>query len=130
MTVFVRSEVFVMGIQPEVFGFKRLSLDNWLTVDPTWAGIAMSSSLPNPSEAWVFDLVQSELSPAVPVNIRRLFQIARGTLVYSLMFYPLLTRRGRKPLDRCSTSAQRSQPSKGSEYFPTKRSSTRCRCSD
>ena len=80
-----------MGTQPEVFGFKRLTLDNWLTVDPTWAGVVMSSSLPDPSEAWVFDLVQSELSPAVPINIGRLFEIARGTLVYSLMFYPLLT---------------------------------------
>jgi hypothetical protein len=39
----------------------------------------------------VFDLVQSELDPTVPLNIRRLFEIARGTLVYSLMFYPLLT---------------------------------------
>ena len=80
-----------MGTQPEVFGFKRLTVDNWLTVDPTWAGVVMSSSLPDPSEAWVFDLLQSELGPAVPVNIRRLFEIARGTLLYSLMFYPLLT---------------------------------------
>jgi hypothetical protein len=51
----------------------------------------MSSSRPDASDAWVFDLVQSALDPAVPLNIRRLFEIARGTLVYSLMFYPLLT---------------------------------------
>jgi hypothetical protein len=80
-----------MGIQPEVFGFKRLTLDNWLAVDPAWAGVVMSSSLPNASDAWVFDLVQNELDPAVPLNVRRLFEIARGTLIYSLMFYPLLT---------------------------------------
>jgi len=80
-----------MGIQPEAFGFKRLTVDNWLAVDPAWAGVVMSSSLPNASDAWVFDLVQSELDPTVPLNIRRLFEIARGTLVYSLMFYPLLT---------------------------------------
>ena len=79
------------GIQPEVFGFKRLTLDNWLTVDPAWAGVVMSSSLTSASDAWVFDLAQSELDPAVPLNVRRLFEIARGTLVYSLMFYPLLT---------------------------------------
>jgi hypothetical protein len=51
----------------------------------------MSSSRPDPSDAWVHDLVQTELDPAVPVPIRKLFEIARGTLVYSLMFYPLLT---------------------------------------
>jgi hypothetical protein len=82
---------FAMAIQREVFGFKRLTMDNWLAVDPAWAGVVMSSSLPDPSEAWVFDLVQSELEPTVPLNVRRLFEIARGTLVYSLMFYPLLT---------------------------------------
>jgi hypothetical protein len=78
-------------IQPEIFGFKRLTIDNWLSVDPAWGGLVMSSSRPDPSEAWVFDIVRSELDPGVPVNIRRLFEIARGTLVYSLMFYPLLT---------------------------------------
>lgn len=81
----------MIGIQPELFGFKRLTLDNWLAVDPAWVGVVMSSSLPNASDAWVFDLVQSKLDPAVPLNVRRLFEIARGTLVYSLMFYPLLT---------------------------------------
>ena len=51
----------------------------------------MSPSRPDPSEAWVFDIVRSNLDPKVPLNIRRLFEIVRGTLVYSLMFYPLLT---------------------------------------
>jgi hypothetical protein len=51
----------------------------------------MSVSLPDPSEAWVFDLCQSELDPAVPEGVRRLFETARSTLAYSLMFYPLLT---------------------------------------
>jgi hypothetical protein len=27
----------------------------------------------------------------VPLNIRKLFETARGNLIYSLMFYPLLT---------------------------------------
>lgn len=80
-----------MTTQPEVFGFKRLAMVNWLAVDPTWAGVVMSSSRPDPSEAWVHDLVRSELNLTVPLNVRRLFEIARGTLVYSLMFYPLLT---------------------------------------
>jgi hypothetical protein len=77
--------------QSNEFGHKRLTLENWLTVDPAWSGVVMSSSLPNPSEAWVYDLIQTELDPAVPLSIRKLFEIARGTLLYSLMFYPLLT---------------------------------------
>lgn len=72
-------------------GFKRLTLENWLTVDPAWAGVVMSSSRPDPSEAWVSDLIRTELIPGVPLPIRNLFETARGTLVYSLMFYPLLT---------------------------------------
>lgn len=72
-------------------GYKHLTLENWLTVDPAWSGVVMSSSRPDPSDAWVYDLIQTELDPAVPLSIRKLFEIARGTLVYSLMFYPLLT---------------------------------------
>ncbi|MGA2434026.1 MAG: hypothetical protein ABSG25_01935 [Bryobacteraceae bacterium] len=72
-------------------GFKRLTLENWLTVDPAWDGVVMSSSRPDPSEAWVYDLIRTDLNPGVPLPIRNLFETARGTLVYSLMFYPLLT---------------------------------------
>jgi hypothetical protein len=72
------------------FGFKRLSVENWLTVDPAWAGVAMSASRPDPSEAWVHDLSQITLTTNAPLAIRKLFETARGTLVYSLMFYPLL----------------------------------------
>jgi hypothetical protein len=73
------------------FGYKRLTTENWLTVDPAWSGVVISCSRSDPSEAWVHDLVQTELDPTVPLPIRKLFEIARGTLVYSLMFYPLLT---------------------------------------
>ena len=43
-----------------------------------------------PSE-WVHDLLKVNLDPVVPLAIRKLFETARGTLVYSLTFYPLLT---------------------------------------
>ena len=72
------------------YGYKRLALENWLMVDPAWSGVVMSGSRPDPSEAWVYDLVQTELAPAVPLSICKLFEMARGTLVYSLTFYPLL----------------------------------------
>jgi hypothetical protein len=73
--------------QSNEFGFKRLSLENWQRVDPVWDAFGMSES----SEAWVHDLLKANLDPVVPLPIRKLFETARGTLVYSLMFYPLLT---------------------------------------
>lgn len=51
----------------------------------------MSGSKPSPSDAWVFDLTEVRLNPAVPLPIQKLFEVARGILVYSLMYYPLLT---------------------------------------
>ena len=69
--------------QSNKFGFKRLSLENWLRVDPVWDAFGMSES----SEAWVHDLLKANLDPVVPLPIRQLFETARGTLVYSL--YPL-----------------------------------------
>ncbi|MBN9545442.1 MAG: hypothetical protein J0I19_08210 [Alphaproteobacteria bacterium] len=74
----------------EQFGFKRLSLDNWLTIDPAWRGVVMSNSVGRPDLSWVHDLVQTNLSPEVPIEVRNLFDVARGALIYSLVFYPLL----------------------------------------
>lgn len=71
---------------PNEFGFKRLNSENWLTVDPVWDAFANSE----PSE-WVHDLLKVNLDPVVPLPIRKLFETARGTLIYGLMFYPLLT---------------------------------------
>ncbi len=71
-------------------GFKRLTVENWLTVDPAWRDILMPNSDPDPSRAWVKDVLDTQLSPSTPPEIVRLFEAARGTLVYSLMFYPLI----------------------------------------
>jgi hypothetical protein len=73
------------------FGFKQVSVANWLKVDPAWGGFIMSSSLSDPSEAWVHDLAEFQLNTAIPLPVRRLFEVARGAMAYSLMFYPLLT---------------------------------------
>ena len=40
--------------QPNEFGFKRLSLENWLTVDPVWDAFGNSE----PSE-WVHDVLKA-----------------------------------------------------------------------
>jgi hypothetical protein len=52
------SEVLISsGSSFNEFGYKRLTLENWLTVDPAWSGVAMSCSRSDPSEAWVHDLL-------------------------------------------------------------------------
>lgn len=77
--------------QETAFGFKRLSSANWLTVDPAWAGVLISLSGSDPSTGWVEDLTRIELDVTIPLSIRKVFEVTRGTLVYGLMFYPLLT---------------------------------------
>jgi hypothetical protein len=78
-----------MGDEEE-FGFKRLTLDNWLTIDPAWQGFVMSTSIGRPDLSWVHDLLQTNLSGQEPIEVRKLYEVARGVLVYSLVFYPFL----------------------------------------
>lgn len=75
----------------KAFGFKRLSSANWLTVDPTWEGVLISFSRLDPSTGWVEDLTRVQLDATTPLSIGKVFEAARGALVYGLMFYPLLT---------------------------------------
>ena len=56
--------------QSNKFGFQRLSLENWLRVDPVWDAFGMSES----SEAWVHDLLKANLDPVVPLPIRKPFR--------------------------------------------------------
>ncbi|HTV38344.1 MAG TPA: hypothetical protein VMF12_18085 [Xanthobacteraceae bacterium] len=72
------------------FGFKRLTLQNWQTPDPVWRHFAHPPFL-DPADAWVQDILKNELAESVPIAVRRLFEVARGTLVYGFFFYPLLT---------------------------------------
>lgn len=77
--------------QVEELGFKRLDNDNWLTADPIWRAFAMPPDGSTHEDAWINDIMQFSLAAGVPIEIRKLFEIARGALVYGLLFYPLLT---------------------------------------
>jgi hypothetical protein len=78
-------------LKKDDFGFKRLSLENWLTPDSAWAGVFMSYSSSNQCEGFVHDICEKHLADTVPLPVRKLFETARGALVYSVVFYPLLT---------------------------------------
>lgn len=99
--------------QTKRFGFRLLNVTSWLHVDPAWAGTVMSSSRKDPSEAWVHDVCEVRLEDHIPDTLQRLFEVARGSYAYSLMFYPLLTL-GAEPALPCdggcySPQVQRSQ---------------------
>ena len=72
------------------FGFKRLTQGNWLTPDPVWKHFAHSPTT-DPATAWMQEILRHDLAPTVPVAIRKLFEVARGSLAYGYLFYPLLT---------------------------------------
>lgn len=76
--------------QPRL-GFKTIGPENWLKIDPAWGGIVMSSSHPDPAIAWIVDIMAPRLPAYAPDTVVRLFEAARGTLVYALFFYPMLT---------------------------------------
>ncbi len=71
------------------FGFKRLTVENWQTPDPIWQFFA--HPIGEPARTWVQDVISHDLMPTVPLAVRRLFEVARGSLVYGWFFYPLLT---------------------------------------
>jgi hypothetical protein len=73
----------------EELGFKKISSDNWRSSDPIWDAYWRPES--NRLQAWVEDFLAVELEPKVPLEIHRLFEVARGAFVYGVMFYPLVT---------------------------------------
>lgn len=67
------------------FGMKRLALHNWREPDVprNFTGLT--------EEVWVPAVMGPQLIPAVPENVVRLFEVARGSVLYGWLFYPLLT---------------------------------------
>jgi hypothetical protein len=74
-------------------GFKRLTLENWTEADPVNKNFARLSPLVGPVEMgqddWAQNFLAVELSEDVPLEIRDLFAIARGAMLYGWFFYPL-----------------------------------------
>lgn len=82
-----------MNTQPgdDEFGFKRLSQGNWLAVDPIWRAFGMDVERIDPTDPWIADVLSYSLGPKVPIEIRKVFEVARGAIAYGLLYYPLLT---------------------------------------
>jgi hypothetical protein len=84
-----------MTNQPPDRLFKKLTPENWLLPDTTADHIVRvhpngeTSSIS--ADDWTRLILAIELSPAVPKNLRDLFEVAQGVLCYVCFFYPLYT---------------------------------------
>jgi hypothetical protein len=76
-------------------GFKELTPENWLVPDSTMRGFVRLSSDGKvhsiSGEEWFRDILQPQIREAVPIEIRKLFEVARGAMAYGIFFYPIYT---------------------------------------
>lgn len=77
------------NLSSKELGFRKLSGDNWRSPDPIWDAYWRPET--NRLQAWVEDFLAVELGSKVPLEIHRLFEVARSAFVYGVMFYPLVT---------------------------------------
>lgn len=74
-------------------GFKQLDADNWLVPDPinsVFVSIdAAGRPRPMTGEDWIEQILRPRLVDSVPLEIKRLFEVARGAMVYGFLFYPV-----------------------------------------
>ncbi|HTW85401.1 MAG TPA: hypothetical protein VMD91_15130 [Candidatus Sulfotelmatobacter sp.] len=78
------------------FGFKAVTLDNVLTVDPIVATMvkrerSTGDIYHQEPEDWVPVVLAIELDARVPWEIRRMFAFSRGAMCYAGWYYPALT---------------------------------------
>ena len=77
----------------EDMGFKKLTPENWLSPDSTMRAFVHGALTGEPyvptGEQRVREIMEIELSEAVPLEVRKLFAAVRGALCYGYFFYPL-----------------------------------------
>ena len=80
-------------------GFKKLTIENWLEPDKLSSSFVRISLVdeqvhPFAGNEWVRYILKPSLTETVPTEVRALFEVARGALVYGYLFYPLYTLAG------------------------------------
>ena len=72
-------------------GIKRLTVEIWLEPDSAMAfyvTVAEGGILkPQDGSVWLSQILKVELSSIVPLDVRKLFEVARGTLAYGYFYY-------------------------------------------
>ena len=82
----MNTEEFNKDRYDQILKFSRITTGNWLAPDrkdyiPT--GVA--------GEQWIEMFLRPQLSPHVPAELKQMFEIARGSIIYSWFFHPLAT---------------------------------------
>ncbi len=76
-------------------GFKRLTVANWQAPDPVldaFVRLTPDGTIQHVTGAErAHEFLAPELTQQVPLEVRRLFEVARGALLYGHFFYPLYT---------------------------------------
>jgi hypothetical protein len=75
-------------------GVKHLTLENWLEPDQTGKGfdevkLATGERRAASGRVWAERFLAVELSASVPVEVRDMWEVARGVLLYGWFYYPL-----------------------------------------
>lgn len=75
--------------------FKRLTVENWNEPDEASALFycLTEDGHPRPmtGDDWAQQFLTPQLSASVPAEVQKLFEVARGSLIYGYFFYPLYT---------------------------------------
>jgi len=70
--------------------YKELTPENWLTEDHVLESLRQIGG-DFDQQRWATRVLRLALSPTVPQQIRDLFGVARGALLYGAFFYPMFT---------------------------------------
>lgn len=74
-------------------GYKRLTFDNYMQVDPIFNHIVWWSQDPNRREEGlkerIEDILLIRMHPAVPAEVREMFDTLKGAMVYGYFYRPL-----------------------------------------
>ena len=76
-------------------GFRRPARETWLEPDPIMSGfftVGVDGTItPITGDRLLERICAPQLADAVPVDVQRLFETARGAMCYGYFFYPLFT---------------------------------------
>jgi hypothetical protein len=85
----------VSDLNPDIdseLEIKRLTPENWLEVDHNssiWVRPSVVGPIAVRPQEWAERLLAVDVDKCVPLNVRRLFAVARGAMIYGSFFYPL-----------------------------------------
>lgn len=75
-------------------GIKIITHENWMSPDPLMKNLVILEndkiSIMSAGD-WAISILKPKLSETVPLEIHKLFEVARGSMLYGYFFYPLFT---------------------------------------